>query len=106
MSFAVTHGSRLRLTHSTQRAGVADAGPLSVLIFTVPVGAAEHRSPFAMKRASCLSCSSGAGVAGAERTASQASAQKGEERKEPRAAGQAVGVPFSLVTFSWASKRK
>ena len=66
--------------------------------FRVPVARAEYRSPSGSFQAS--PCLSRAALFAADELAS---ARSGEERKEGVARS---GVSFSLVTFSWTSKRK
>ena len=66
--------------------------------FRVPVARAEYRSPSGSFQAS--PCLSRAALFAADELAS---ARSGEERKEGVAR---FGVSFSLVTFSWTSKRK
>ncbi len=66
--------------------------------FPRPVGAAEHRSPFAMKRASCLRrpCISGAELG--ERA-------NGREAQGTRRSGPAFGSPFFWVLFFGEAKK-
>jgi hypothetical protein len=68
-----------------------------------PVGAAEHRSRFGIKRAALFELDLQA--AGAANPASSASAQTGEKRREPASAGKPSGPPFCWVLFFGGAKK-